>query len=135
MVLMPPLSKARCGLPQGGLGAFQERRARIGNPGTDPRLQGVAHRHQLLRKSLNGELARIVDLALAALAEIVQFRHGAQIAVAILGGFSLSRSQCRSWVRAARPGGIRGNHPFGTIGFIHSLIPQKNGSRHAASRL
>jgi len=58
---------------------------------------------QFLREALDGELARIFNLALAALAEILQFRHRAQIAVPVLG--SLARPRPMPPMRPRRPAG------------------------------
>src|SRR3984893_8416313 len=53
-------------LPQCGLSSFQQGGAGIGGAGIDPGLQGIADGDQLLREALDGELARVFNLALAA---------------------------------------------------------------------
>src|SRR5258706_16286972 len=83
--LDPTLVASAVPLPQCGLGSFQQGRTGSRRTGIDPGLQGIADGDQFPREALDGELARIFNLALAALAEILQFRHREQIAVPVLG--------------------------------------------------
>src|SRR5258707_2716823 len=131
--LDPPLVESAVQLPQCGLGSFQQGRTGSRRTGVDPALKGVADGDQFMREALDGELARIFNLALAALAEILQFRHRAQIGVPVLGSPGLGRGQRRRYVRAALRAHICGNRAFGMIGFVHKLdLNKRNGDMNAA---
>src|SRR6202051_836749 len=109
-------------LPQRRLCALQEGRPGGCRPRIDSGFQCVTDRDQFLRKAFDGELAGILHLALAELAEILQFRAGAQVAVAVLGGPGFGRGQC---VQAVRRSGVRWSPALGMIGFVHSCTPLK----------
>src|SRR5271163_3448319 len=107
-------------LLQSGLRALEQCRPRVRRCGINARLQRLPDTHQLLREAFDGKLARIVQFALGAFAEIFEFRHGTQVAVPVFRRLGLrirlsrGRAVPRSGTQILRGG------PLGAHGFIHA---------------
>src|SRR6202051_3723117 len=114
-------------LPQGGLRALQQGGTGIGGAGRDAGLQRIADRNQCLGEALDGELARVVDFTLGALAVVLQLGDRPQVAVPVLLCLGLRSGQGRNLRRRPRVRTVvRGDIAQRLVVFAHVAMPSQN---------